>query len=386
MVNILMVTHNHIPDARVEKESRSLRQAGHKVFIATPEVRNKIAEEAFDKVFTYSHTYKHNYFNRKAVLDAALIYEKIILENNVEAIHAHNIFTAYIASKIVKKLKIKFIFDDHETWSLWLKERAKKAVGIKNKLLRSYIYLRSISIEKRIAKLADHIIVTNIMCKPFFEKLKIPSNKITSLENIAFQSEINIALQSDNLVVDFFKQDKRKKIVHVYHRSKGKSTKQSRKDETIDRNFDVFVAAQEKLDDWVLVLFGEKDPDLEKRGVVFIDFMPRINYLANIAQADVGLNPLVITPKTIISSQNRIFEYAKLGVRVISTKTPLLEKNFDNMLIWMNPDEPLEKLLEILKNIDSYPSGKELQKYSEKFSWEIEAQKMIDAYREMFTK
>ena len=384
MVNILMVTHNHIPDARVEKESRSLRKAGHKVFIATPEVRNKIAEDAFDKVFTYSHTYKHNYFNNKAVQEAAEVYEKLIIENDIDAIHAHNIFTAYIASKIVKKLNIKFIFDDHETWSLWLKERAKKAIGLKNKLLRYYIYIRSIGIEKRIARMADHIIVTNVMCIPFFKKLKIPAEKITSLENIALQSEIDQALKDKDSIADFWKTDKRKKIVHVYHRSKGRSAKQSRKDETIDRDFEVFVQAQEQLDDWVLVLFGAKDSELEKRGVVFIDFMPRISYLANVAQADLGLNPLVITPKTIISSQNRIFEYTKLGVRVISTKTPLLEQNFDDMLIWMNPDEPLEKLLKILKNIDSYPSGKDLQKYGKKFSWEKEAQKMVDAYNKLF--
>ena len=59
MVKILMVTHNSIPDARVEKEARSLRKAGHKVFLATPEVKEEKAKEAFDKVFIYIHTYKH---------------------------------------------------------------------------------------------------------------------------------------------------------------------------------------------------------------------------------------------------------------------------------------------------------------------------------------
>jgi hypothetical protein len=383
MANILMVTHNKIPDARVEKESFVLRKAGHKVFLATPAVKEKKAEKAFDKVFTYSHTYKHNHFFREAVNEVAQFYEKIILENNIDVVHAHNIFTAHIASKVVKKHKLKFIFDDHETWSLWLKERAKRAVGIKNRLVRSFVYLRSIGIEKKIAKMADYIIVTNVMCIPFFKKLKIPESKIIPIENIALQSEIDLGLKSKDLVVDFFKKDKRKKIVHVYHRSKGKSTKQSRKDESIDRQFEVFVSAQEKLDDWVLVLFGEKDPDLIKRGVVFIDFMPRINYLANIACADVGLNPLIITEKTVISSQNRTFEYAKLGVRIISTKTPLLQRNFQDMIIWMNPDEPLEKLIDILNNIDQYPTGKKLQEYSKKFSWENETSPMIEVYKNL---
>ena len=244
--------------------------------------------------------------------------------------------------------------------------------------MRYYIAFRTRWIERRIAKIADKIIVTNIKCIPYYEKLRISSNKIISVENIALQNEINEALRSKELIVDFFKNDERKKIVHVYHRSG--YGKQKKKDDQLDRQFDRIVEAQEKLEDWVLVLFGNKNVELEKKGVVFIDFMPRINYLANIAQADVGLNPLAITEKTFISSQNRVFEFAKLGVRIISTKTPLLQHNFGDMLIWFNPDEPTEKIIDLLQNIDSFPTGKELQDYSKKLDWENEAQKIINIY------
>ena len=74
---------------------------------------------------------------------------------------------------------------------------------------------------------------------------------------------------------------------------------------------------------------------------------------------------------------NRIYDLAKLGVRTISTKTPLLEENFNDKLIWFNPDDPLEKLIDILKNIDEYPTGKELQEYSKKYTWKNEVQKML---------
>ena len=137
------------------------------------------------------------------------------------------------------------------------------------------------------------------------------------------------------------------------------------------------------MDDWVLVLIGKRDEDLEKRGVVFIDYMPRINYLANISKANLGINPLVVNDKTKISSQNRVFEYAKLGVQVISTKTPLLEENFNQKIIWFNPDESVEKLVDILTNIENFPTGKELMEYSKQFSWETDFKEIIRIYNDL---
>lgn len=381
MSAILMVTHNDIPDARVEKEALSLRNAGFEVYLITPNVNDKKSEKAFNKVFLYPHSYKHNFFLPRAVNDAIKFYHKIVKEYNIKAIHAHNIFTAYIAMKTAEKNKIKFIYDDHETWSLWLKLRAQKGIGLR-KIIRYYNAFRVKRIERKISHKADHIFVTNVKCIPFFTKLKVPINKISAIENIALQSEINKALQKEDIIVDFFKKDKRKKMVNVYHHAESQN-KQQKRDKTLDRNFERFVEAQEQLNDWVLVLFGNKNPELEKRGVVFIDYMPRIAYLANVAKCDIGLNPLALTEKTKISSQNRVFEFAKLGLRIISTKTPLLKDNFDDKIIWFNPNDPLDELISILTNINDYPTGEELQEYSKKFSWEKEVKKMINVYQKL---
>lgn len=381
MANILMATHNRIPDARLEKQAKSMRKAGHTVFLITPEVKVKKAAEAFNEVFILPHTKKHLSFINSSVKKAAKFYEKIILDNNITILHAHNIYTAFIASKIKKKLNLKLVYDDHETWSIWLKLRAKASKGYK-RILRFYLYFRAKKIEKILTKCSELIVVTNIKCIPFYEKLRVPSDRIVAIENVCLQSEIDEALKSEDLVIDYFKNEKRKTMVHTYSLAKTEKVRKYQKDKQLDREFDVFIQAQEILDEWVLVLFGEKDPKLEKRGVVFIEYMPRITYLANIAKANIGLNPLVITPKTLLSSQNRTYEYAKLGVRVISARTPLLEENFDDKMIWFNLDEPVEKLVKILKNIEDYPTGQELQKFSEKWNWENEIKKLLKAYED----
>ncbi|MHA1354441.1 MAG: glycosyltransferase, partial [Candidatus Heimdallarchaeota archaeon] len=332
MANILMATHNRIPDARLEKQARSLRKAGHNVFLITPEVKAKIAAEAFNEVFIFSHTKKHLSFIDSAIKEAAKFYERIILDKNITILHMHNIYTAYIGSKIKEKLKLKVVYDDHETWSIWLKLRAKATQGYK-RILRFYLYLKAKRIEKILAKKSEVIVVTNVKCIPFYEKLKVPTRRIVAIENVSLQSEIDEALKREDLVIDYFKNERRKTMVHTYSLANTDNIRKKQKDKQLDREFGVFVQAQEILDDWVLVLFGKKDPELEKRGVVFIEYLPRIAYLANIAKANIGLNPLVITPKTLISSQNRTYEYAKLGVRVISSQTALLEENFEDKMI-----------------------------------------------------
>jgi glycosyltransferase involved in cell wall biosynthesis len=381
--NILMTTHNAIPDARVEKESQSLRKKGYTVYLITPQIKSEEARKSFDEIIIYKHSIRHNLFFKSAIKDAIKFYSKIVEEKKIDVIHSHNLSTANIGYRVAKKHNLRFVYDDHETWYLWLKLRAKTGVGFR-KIIRYYIAFRAKNIEKKIANTADVIIVTNIKCIPYYRELNIPQKRIISVENIALQKEIDEALKSEDLVIDFFKKDKRKKLIHVYHRTG--STRQERKDDLLDRDFDSFVEAQSKLDDWVLVLFGKRDKELESKGVVFIDFMPRINYLANVAKADVGLNPLSITEKTLISSQNRVFEYAKLGLRIISTKTPLLQHNFDDMLIWVNPDDPVNKIIDILQNINKYPTSKDIQDYSKKFDWEKEMQKVIDAYTKFNNK
>ncbi|MHA1367389.1 MAG: glycosyltransferase, partial [Candidatus Heimdallarchaeota archaeon] len=379
MANILMLTHNHMPDVRIEKQARSLKEKGHKVFLITTELKGQDFVDLFEGIYTHPHTFKHNLLTRILVNDVTRFYEKIIKENQIEIIHAHNIFTAFIALSVVRKLKLKFIYDDHETWSLWLRNRAEKASGFK-KVLRYYLYYRAKKLEKKIPRKADLLIVTNVKCLDFYNKLGIPSEKIITVENVALRSEIEQALKNTDLVVDFIKTDKRKKIIHTYHQLTFKDKAQASKDLHIDRIINRFVDAADELDDWVLVLFGPKNPELEKRGVVFIDYMPRVAYLANIANADVGINPLVPCERIFLTSQNRIYEYGLIGLRTISTRTPLIVEHFGDKVIWYDPDESYEKLLEILRNIDDYPSGAEFKKYCKKFSWQTEAKKMLDAY------
>ncbi|MFW9925026.1 MAG: glycosyltransferase, partial [Candidatus Thorarchaeota archaeon] len=120
MANILMLSHNDIPDARVEKESQALLAAGHKVYLIVPNVREEEAKKSFTEVITHNYNLKHYFFGFpiKKTLQHHLA---LIKKYNIDIIRAHNIICINIALKLAKKTDTKLIFDDHETWSLWMK-------------------------------------------------------------------------------------------------------------------------------------------------------------------------------------------------------------------------------------------------------------------------
>ena len=103
MVNILMVTHNQLPDVRVEKEARDLINEGHLVYLITPKIGDAKATESFTKVITYSHNIKHNFFLRKAVNHATEFCSEIAQKYKINIIHAHISFQQITQQKLLKK-------------------------------------------------------------------------------------------------------------------------------------------------------------------------------------------------------------------------------------------------------------------------------------------
>jgi len=121
-MKILSLSHNPLPDSRVEKAAYTAKKEGHLVFFAGPQVNGfGFPVKTFEK--TYSIPF-HKKANLKIppywrILKKSL--EKIILECKADLIHAHNIF----AGKLACELDIPFVYDDHEYWSISVKVEEK---------------------------------------------------------------------------------------------------------------------------------------------------------------------------------------------------------------------------------------------------------------------
>jgi glycosyltransferase involved in cell wall biosynthesis len=371
MAKILMITHSPVPDNRIDREAKALRDSGHKVFLVYPKKKGEIKNY-------YEKTFQIHFNNRtKALLPLAarVTARKIMkLANEIEPdfIHAHDIAAANTARFIISN-NMKFIYDDHEVWELLRQRQAQMTKNPFYKIIIKIVYSLTKKINKKISKKADLIVVVNKHWIEFYKDRSTDPSKIIVVENFYSKDLIDKVLSSDIKVNEFFLKDPRKKIIHT--------EKNALISSKVVRDVTNFVYAISELDDWVLCVFGPGDEESEKLGVKFFPPAEQLEYLASCSKCDVALNPLVLDrPRGPYSSQNRLFEFAALGLVIISSKAITLVEKFGDVIIWLNPDTSVDEIKKILVNTDKHPSKEEIKKVAQKYNWESEVKKLINAY------
>ncbi|MGI0023029.1 MAG: glycosyltransferase [Nitrososphaeraceae archaeon] len=111
-MRILHLSHDGLPDSRVEKCAATALSQGHEVSFGGRESKNYIGK-TFSKIFTVNWTAGARMgfpFYWQSVKKQV---EKVIREVRPDLVHAHNIFSA----KMISEFGLPFVYDDHENWS-----------------------------------------------------------------------------------------------------------------------------------------------------------------------------------------------------------------------------------------------------------------------------
>lgn len=126
------MSHNSLPDWRVEKSAMTSSKFGYKSYFAGPKSIAYNQKDIFAHLFTISW---QNYGElRGRQLSSAIgnpLYwhamkkqaKKIVDELRPDIIHAHNLYSA----KLALSLKMPFVYDDHEFWSQIPRIRMEKS-------------------------------------------------------------------------------------------------------------------------------------------------------------------------------------------------------------------------------------------------------------------
>ncbi len=112
-MNILHLSHNPLPDQRIERAAMTGRKAGYVISFAGPSSKEYIPHTPFEEVFNLKF---NKYSNLKIPSQWGGLkkkYNKIISDFRPDLIHAHNI----VAAKLASEHNIPFVYDDHEYWS-----------------------------------------------------------------------------------------------------------------------------------------------------------------------------------------------------------------------------------------------------------------------------
>ena len=121
-MKILHLSHESLPDWRIEKAAISALNNSHEVAFAgiyPKDYNNDTFSEIFSMVWTAKARFGIPFYWRSVKKQLA----KIIREARPDIVHAHNLFSA----KMISEFDIPFVYDDHEYWPI--QARLLKEIG-----------------------------------------------------------------------------------------------------------------------------------------------------------------------------------------------------------------------------------------------------------------
>ncbi len=204
-MNIGMVLTNsgYPPDVRVEKEARSLMAAGHEVYLlCLLSKEEQKASEDVDGIHVHrvqvpgrlsSIRQKVRYYLRGVDDNWLRAIQAFAKEQDIEALHVHDLTHALTAEAADKALGIPVVFDMHGDGPAAIEihraanpEPFRPVLAMKRSLLALVVgndikWMRRM--EKRALEQADHVVVVVDESKERLVKLGVPEEKVTVVMN-----------------------------------------------------------------------------------------------------------------------------------------------------------------------------------------------------------
>jgi hypothetical protein len=293
-MKILHLSHNGLPDIRVERAARTGRKAGHTVSFAGPFLkRTHLPNESFEKVYTIPF---NKFVNARVPLYWGGLKRKIVQilrKTRFDLVHAHNL----VAAKLASEISVPFIYDDHEYWSKKCKLKAR--MSRPNKMYIKLLYSKwekdvlhktpaTITVSRTIAN--EH----KRLCSHVFVAPNFPSR-----------------VETEPLELDL---GSKERLSSVYV---GRNFSRFPKDMGPHRNVEGCLQIFSSDDVGTLTVIG--DPDLtSSRNVNSLGFLRHHILMEELTKHHIGLVPWKKHWKHKYSNTNKAYEYAHAGLIVLA--------------------------------------------------------------------
>jgi len=359
-MRILSLSHNHLPDSRVEKAAYTAKKADHTVFFAGPKKEGiPYSTEVFEKIYSLPFEKKSNlgiplYWGR---LKRGL--ERILSECNPELIHAHN----NVAGKLASEFEIPFVYDDHEYWSVSIKaEEKNKWYHLVTQPYKRWLYDKW---EKELLEKASAIIVT---CETVMEEHKKINDRVFVVPNFPLLAESN-RIEIKNTEGKFLSS------VYVGSDCSALSISPYR---DVSGLIEIFM----RNDIGKLTVIG--DNVLSTKDPIFsLGFFPHEKMMGELTRHHIGLLPWKKHWLHRYKDPNKPYEYAHAGLLTLSVSDMSCTlKNLDFVKTFEEYEELLQLLFYYKNNIEEiFEMKPKIRQYALKnLVWEKNESKILEAY------
>jgi glycosyltransferase involved in cell wall biosynthesis len=305
-LKILHLSHNSLPDWRIEKAALTAKKEGHDVLFVGHQgtlYENKI----FTKIYSINWKSETNlgifpywYHLKKQI-------EKILKRSSPDIIHAHNI----VAAKMASQFKIPYIYDNHEYASLYTRNQGERKLKKGNSKLQKFEIIKD-KVRRRIVikRLIDLWTRWEIEVTSSVPTITVSNSILTDLKNFGTTKKIfvvpNYPLENEIL---FKEQKKFQELSSVYAGS------ESDKYVAAYRNIDGFTSLFEDNNIGKLNIIGINGKS--SKNVFFKNFLPRSSMFNEMANCSIGIIPWKKHWSHKYLNPNKAYEYAYSGLLVL---------------------------------------------------------------------
>jgi glycosyltransferase involved in cell wall biosynthesis len=384
---VLHVSHEGLPDWRVEKSAITALKLGYRVSFAGKPGNNTNGTK-FAKIYEIE-------WNSKARLGIPYYWQqvkrqlqKILKQESPDIVHSHNLYSA----KLISELGVPFVFDDHEYWSMSSKillemdyqpfqtsirtqgriycetpniSMKRRINRIRRRLIDRYAIRVWAAWEKELISTAPVIVVSEAIAKDYqryrnARSFLVPnyplSSEVEAMCSPTYQTQVDCIYSGG---------DGNDKVMYPQRQ--------------MDGLFELF----ENDKRFPLTIAGWSDSS--SSNLRFLGFLSRPEMFAEMSRHTVGLLPWKKHWAHYYTNPNKPYEYAHAGLAIACTSSilPVIESlqdccvKFDDYLDLVNKLDYLQQNPEELHNLRI--RTRELAR--EKLTWEKHENQIITAYK-----
>jgi hypothetical protein len=320
-LRILHLSHEGLPDWRIEKSAISASSRGHEVIFGgrTPINYNR---KIFSKIYEISWTAKARLGIPFYWHSVKKQIEKIVREVKPDIVHAHNLFSA----KMISEFELPFVYDDHEYWSTHSKLLTEMKNGklIRESKMKQKNNFQNITLDlpKRIRRMLINYHAIRLWTN-WEKELVSSSPTITVSDKIA--EDLRVIGNTENVFVvpnfpmkfeveGFEKPHFHSMLSSIYAGGDGHN-----KEKMPNRNIDSLTNMFNNSDIGKLTIIGWKEES--SANVNYTGFLSRQSMYNEMFRHSIGLIPWKNHWSHTYVSPNKAYEYPHAGLFVMCTSS-----------------------------------------------------------------
>ena len=380
-MRILHVSHESLPDWRIEKSALTASNLYHEVIFAG-KVSNSYTRNTFSKIYNIGWSVKARLGLPFYWHSVKKQLEGVIKETRPDVIHAHNIFSA----KMVSEFGIPFVYDDHEFWPIYVKRQSEVSKqsqhrvqrsssawprAMVRKILREFLASRAIKLwtrwEREIVSSHPTITVSEQIAAEL--RTNYHAKNVFVVPNFPMYSEVK----------DFEKPRFLDSLSSVYAGADGHNI-----DKYPSKNIDGFDNTFIRKDIGNLVIIGWDDKSSSNK-VRYRGFLPRQDMFREMSNHSIGIIPWKQHWSHIYISPNKAYEYPHAGLVVLTTSgfEPVKDILKEHCVTFEDYADMASKLMYFKETMDELHKKRlQIFDYARKnLIWENNESNIIEAYK-----